>query len=84
MKHGRKPTVAQANLIRSIKASGGNLDPAKWLLVKNTSTEMVIVNRGSGRQRTIKKAPPKGQVENVKISITNKGAKVNGSENRYN
>jgi hypothetical protein len=59
LKHGRKPTVAQANLIRNVKASGGNLDPAKWLIVKNTSTEMVIVHRESGRQRTIKKATAK-------------------------
>jgi len=56
LKHGRNPTVAQANLIRSIKASGKNLDPAKWLIVKNTSTELVIVNRESGKQRVIKKA----------------------------
>ena len=55
MKHGRNPTVAQANLIKSIKASGKNLDPAKWLIVKNTSTEMIIVHRESSRQRTISK-----------------------------
>jgi hypothetical protein len=59
LKHGRKPTVAQANLIRNVKASGGNLDPAKWLIVKNTSTELVIVHRESRKQRVIKKAANK-------------------------
>jgi hypothetical protein len=59
MKHGRKPTVAQANLIRSVEVSGGNLDPAKWLIVKNTSTELVIVHRESRKQRVIKKAANK-------------------------
>lgn len=55
MKHGRNPTVAQANLIRSVIVSGRNLDPNKRLIVKNTSTELVIVNRESRNQRTIKK-----------------------------
>ena len=49
MKHGKKPTVAQRKLIESRR-----LDPNNWLVVKDTSTEMVLVHRHfDGNTRTI-------------------------------
>lgn len=54
MKHGKKPTVAQCNLIRQ-----WNLDPISWLVVKDTPTEMVLVHRHS--DSTIK-VIPKGEL----------------------
>lgn len=51
MKHGKTPTKAQAILI---KQSG--LNYANWLVIKDTSTELVIVHRHSDEtMRTIKK-----------------------------
>lgn len=50
MKNGKKPTVAQKKLIASWRLNSDN-----WLVVKNTSTEMVIVHRISGKQRIIRK-----------------------------
>lgn len=51
MKHGKNPTVAQCNLIRQWK-----LDPAVWLVVKDTPTEMVLVHRHNDKTtRTIQK-----------------------------
>lgn len=50
MKHGKRPTVAQAKLIKGI---GLNYD--NWLVVKDMPDSMVIVHRMSGKQRTIEK-----------------------------
>lgn len=49
MKHGKSPTKAQKILLRSYR-----LDPANWLVVKNTDKEMTITNRHTG---TIRKIP---------------------------
>ena len=40
MKHGKNPTVQQKKLMSSKK-----LNPSDWLVVKDTSTEMVLVHR---------------------------------------
>ena len=40
MKNGKNPTVAQRKLMWKFK-----LDPAMWLVVKDTSTEMHLVHR---------------------------------------
>lgn len=40
MKHGKKPTAAQRKLMQTWK-----LDPANWLVVKDTPTEMVLIHR---------------------------------------
>jgi hypothetical protein len=51
MKHGKKPTVAQRKLMQKWK-----LDPANWLVVKDTPNEMVLVHRHSdSTTRTIQK-----------------------------
>lgn len=50
MKHGKAPTKAQ-----KIKLKGYRLDPANWLIVKDTSTETVIQHRHTGTVRTIPK-----------------------------
>lgn len=42
MKHGKKPTRGQKKLMQK-----WNLDPANWLVVKDTPTEMVLVHRCS-------------------------------------
>jgi hypothetical protein len=42
MKHGKKPTAAQRKLIQQWR-----LNPADWLIVKDTPEEMVIVHRHS-------------------------------------
>jgi len=49
MKHGKAPTKAQKILLRSY-----GLDPANWLIVKNTSNEMIISHRHT---ETIRKIP---------------------------
>lgn len=56
MKNGKKPTLAQKKLLQE-----QGLVPGNWLIVKDTSEEMVIVSRAalqkrSGRTRTIRKA----------------------------
>lgn len=51
MKNGKKPTVKQCELMKQWK-----LDPSAWLIVKDTSDEMVIVHRLSDKTtRTIPK-----------------------------
>jgi hypothetical protein len=40
MKHGKKPTREQRKLLQKWK-----LDPAMWLVVKDTSTQMLLVHR---------------------------------------
>ena len=47
IKHGKKPTREQKNLMQKWK-----LNSADWLVVKDTPEEMVLVNRWS--ERTIK------------------------------
>ncbi len=47
---GKRPTVNQSNFLRS-----KGLNPANWLIAKNTSTEMLIINRISKKKRIIHK-----------------------------
>ena len=44
MKHGKNPTVAQKRLMQE-----WHLDPENWLVVKDTSVAMVVVNRYNGK-----------------------------------
>lgn len=48
MKHGKKPTVQQRKLIQS-----KGLDPAVWLVVKDTPEIMQLVHRHSDRTTRI-------------------------------
>ena len=51
MKHGKRPTVQQRKLIQK-----NGLDPAVWLIVKDTPETMMLVHRYSDRTtRTIHK-----------------------------
>lgn len=51
MKHGKKPTRVQMKLMVKWK-----LDPAMWLVSKDTTTEMVLVHRHfDNRTKTIQK-----------------------------
>ncbi len=50
MRHGKKPTKAQREFLRSY-----NLAPEDWLIVKNTSTEMELISRFTGRTKIIPK-----------------------------
>ena len=51
MKHGKKPTYEQRKLIQQ-----WGLDAHDWLVVKDTSTEMMLVHRCSEQTtRTIPK-----------------------------
>ena len=51
IKHGKKPTREQRKLMEKWK-----LDPAVWLVVKDTPTELVLVHRHSDKTtRTIHK-----------------------------
>ncbi len=50
MKNGKRPTLAQKK-----RMSKRNLNYENWLVVKDTSTEMVIVHRDTNRTRVIKK-----------------------------
>ena len=52
MKNGKKPTRAQKILMGK-----WHLNCENWLVVKDTSTEMEIVHRDTGRKRII----PKGR-----------------------
>ena len=54
MKHGKKPTVRQSQLIKSMR-----LNPANWLVVKDTPEELVIVHRHS--DRTVRTIPKGGE-----------------------
>ena len=57
MKHGKKPTVAQCKRMRE-----WNLDPAVWLVVKDTPEKMELVHRYSDRTR--KTVPKKSEGRN--------------------
>lgn len=48
MKHGKKPTREQRKLIQSWK-----LDPAVWLVVKDTPERMELVHRYSDKTTRI-------------------------------
>ncbi len=50
MKHGKRPTRAQKTLMKK-----WHLNYENWLVVKDTSTEMLIEHRATGKTRTIKK-----------------------------
>ena len=50
MKNGKKPTYEQRKVIQRFK-----LDPHEWLVVKDTSTEMVLMHRDDKTIKTIPK-----------------------------
>lgn len=50
MKNGKRPTVRQKKLMTE-----WHLNYENWLVVKDTSTEMLIVHKATGRTRTIPK-----------------------------
>lgn len=50
MKNGKRPTRAQKMLMTKWHLNYNN-----WLVVKDTTTEMVVVHRDTGRTRTIQK-----------------------------
>lgn len=50
MKNGKRPTRAQKLLMQSIR-----LNPANWLVVKDTPEEMTVVHRISENTRIISK-----------------------------
>lgn len=56
MKHGKKPTRQQKKLLQQM-----NLDPAFWLVVKDTPEQMELVHRYSDRTtKTIHKENKNG------------------------
>lgn len=56
MRHGKKPTKAQREFLRSY-----NLIPEDWLITKNTSTEMELISRFTGRKKIIPKWSDKNE-----------------------
>ena len=50
MKNGKRPKVRQKKLMTQ-----NSLDCDKWLVVKDTPTEMVIVHRDTSELKTIPK-----------------------------
>lgn len=50
MKHGKKPTYEQRKLIQRL-----GLDSYQWLVVKDTSTELVLIHRDANTIKTINK-----------------------------
>lgn len=50
MKHGKNPTVRQKKLMKAARLNYEN-----WLVIKDTSAEMVIQNRQTGSTRIIRK-----------------------------
>ena len=48
MKNGKRPTVRQRKLIQQ-----WNLDPADWLVVKDTPEEMHLIHRFSDSKKKI-------------------------------
>lgn len=50
MKHGKKPTRKQKDLIKAARLNYEN-----WLVVKDTAEEMTVQNRHTGKVRTIRK-----------------------------
>jgi hypothetical protein len=45
MKHGKRPTVAQSNIISSFKLRNVHLNPKNWLVIKNLPDKLVIKHR---------------------------------------
>ena len=50
MKHGKNPTVKQKKLISKM-----GLNVENWLIERETTDELVIVNRLTGKTETIRK-----------------------------
>lgn len=50
MKHGCKPTYEQRKLMEK-----WNVNTYDWLVIKDTPTEMVLVNKHSETTKTIRK-----------------------------
>lgn len=50
MKHGKKPTRVQKQLI-----SAKGLNPGNWFVTKDTSTEVHIIHRNTDTVRIIRK-----------------------------
>lgn len=50
MKNGKTPTYSQRKILMR-----NDLDAHEWLVVKNTSTELVIVNRNDGCVKVVMK-----------------------------
>jgi hypothetical protein len=50
MKHGKRPTRQQKYFMIE-----SGLDPATWLVVKNTNDEMLLINRKGNRTKRILK-----------------------------
>lgn len=50
MKHGKNPTVRQKKLMKAARLNYEN-----WLVIKDTSAEMTIQNRQTGKTRIIRK-----------------------------
>ncbi len=55
MKQGKKPTREQCRIIAGWHYGKGTLNPANWLVTKNLSDRLVVVNRKSGKQLEILK-----------------------------
>ena len=53
-----KPTRKQKILMQS-----ANLVPKNWLVLKETETGLLVVNRGSGNARTVKKYQTQGKTK---------------------
>ncbi|WP_289141502.1 DUF6906 family protein [uncultured Brevibacillus sp.] len=50
MKQGKKPNRRQGEELKA-----RNLNPANWLVERDSTTEFVLIHRFSGKTRTIKK-----------------------------
>lgn len=55
MKNGKKPTLAQKKFLKE-----KGLIPENWLVVKDTSTELIVISRaallkGTGKTRVFRK-----------------------------
>lgn len=55
MKHGKNPTLAQKKFMKM-----NHLDPERWLVVKDTPTELIVIARkdaekGTHRTKTLVK-----------------------------
>jgi len=50
MKHGRKPSVRQSNILAAKR-----LKPEDWLIERETPDEMVIIHRYGNAKRIIRK-----------------------------
>lgn len=58
MKHGKRPTREQKKLLRAWGAV-----PENWLIERDTTAEMVIVHRVTGKTKTI----PKGEQQDERF-----------------